>query len=90
MMDRGWRRCGTYYYKNDFESSCCQSYTIRLNVDDYKISDDQKKVMRKFNRYLSGELEATQEKAKEEVKQDKADSAKKEKEWCAEQGRALH
>ena len=23
LMDRGWRRCGTYYYKHDFEKSCC-------------------------------------------------------------------
>lgn len=23
LMDRGWRRCGTYYYKQDFEKSCC-------------------------------------------------------------------
>lgn len=31
MMDRGWRRCGTYYYKWDFLQSCCQPYTIRVN-----------------------------------------------------------
>ncbi len=23
MMDRGWRRCGTYIYKYDLEQSCC-------------------------------------------------------------------
>ena len=23
IMWRGWRRCGTYYYKWDFEQSCC-------------------------------------------------------------------
>lgn len=23
LMDRGWRRCGAYYYKYDFEKSCC-------------------------------------------------------------------
>jgi arginine-tRNA-protein transferase len=23
LMDRGWRRCGTYYYKWDLASSCC-------------------------------------------------------------------
>jgi len=23
LMDRGWRRCGTYIYKYDLEGSCC-------------------------------------------------------------------
>jgi arginine-tRNA-protein transferase len=23
LMDRGWRRCGTYFYKSDFAQSCC-------------------------------------------------------------------
>jgi hypothetical protein len=23
LMDRGWRRMGTYYYKYDFTNSCC-------------------------------------------------------------------
>ena len=23
MMDKGWRRCGTYIYKYDLERSCC-------------------------------------------------------------------
>lgn len=56
LMDRGWRRCGGYYYKNDFEQSCCQSYTIRLDATEYKISNSQKKVMKKFNKYLLGEI----------------------------------
>ncbi|TBU58360.1 arginine-tRNA-protein transferase [Dichomitus squalens] len=29
MMDRGWRRSGTYYYKPDLRRSCCPQYTIR-------------------------------------------------------------
>ena len=32
MMDRGWRRCGEYFYKYDLEKSCCQPLTIRLDV----------------------------------------------------------
>ena len=38
MMDRGWRRCGTYTYKYDLEKSCCQPYTIRLDVTEFIIS----------------------------------------------------
>ena len=35
MMDLGWRRCGTYTYKYDLEQSCCQPYTIRLDVSEF-------------------------------------------------------
>jgi arginyl-tRNA---protein transferase len=35
LMDRGFRRCGTYIYKYDLEQSCCQPYTIRLNVNEF-------------------------------------------------------
>ena len=29
MMNRGWRRSGTYLYKPDLRRSCCPQYTIR-------------------------------------------------------------
>jgi len=35
LMDRGWRRCGTYYYQWDFEQSCCQPFTIRLDTSEF-------------------------------------------------------
>jgi len=57
MMNRGWRRCGSYYYKTDLQGSCCQLYTIRLKAAEFKISQKQKKIMNKFNRFLNGELE---------------------------------
>ena len=57
LMDRGWRRCGTYYYKWDFLQSCCQPYTIRLNQEEFKISNSQKQVMKKFNKFLKGQLD---------------------------------
>ena len=56
LMDRGWRRCGAYYYKFDFEGSCCQPFTIRLDSTEFKISDSQKKVMKRFNKFLLGEI----------------------------------
>lgn len=54
LMDRGWRRCGKYMYKYDFESACCQPYTIRLDVNEFQISKSQKKVLAKFNKFLNG------------------------------------
>jgi arginyl-tRNA---protein transferase len=29
-MERGWRRCGTYYYKPNLLKSCCKLFTHRL------------------------------------------------------------
>jgi len=52
MMDRGWRRCGTYIYKYDLEKSCCQPYTIRVDVGEFQITQSQKKVLKKFNKFL--------------------------------------
>ena len=30
MIDRGWRRSGTYCYKPDLRASCCPQYTIKF------------------------------------------------------------
>jgi len=57
LMDRGWRRCGTYAYKYDFQNSCCQPYTIRLDTREYTISHSHKKVMKRFNKFLCGEID---------------------------------
>ena len=46
LMDRGWRRCGTYYYLWDLAQSCCKPYTIRLDVNEFEPSNSQKKVLK--------------------------------------------
>lgn len=56
LMDRGWRRCGTQFYKWDFEESCCQPYTIRLDVGDFAPSASQLKVLKRFNKFLAGDI----------------------------------
>ena len=73
MMKDGWRRCGDYVYIPNIEKSCCKLYTCRLNVEDFKINKEQRKIMKRFRRYLSGEYELNKEKIKEkeEKKNDK-------------------
>ena len=73
MMKDGWRRCGSYVYIPNIEKSCCKLYTCRLNVEDFKINKEQRKIMKRFRRYLSGEYELNKEKIKEkeEKKNDK-------------------
>ena len=65
MMKDGWRRCGDYVYLPNIEKSCCKLYTCRLNVEDFKINKEQKKIMKRFRKYLSGEYELNKEKLKE-------------------------
>jgi len=47
-MEKGWRRCGTYYYKPDLAKSCCKSFTHRLDVTGYRPKKDQKKALKKL------------------------------------------
>lgn len=55
LMDRGWRRCGDYFYKPDVPRCCCKWYTIRLDTTKYQMRQSHKKVMKKWNRFLAGE-----------------------------------
>ena len=64
MMLDGWRRCGDYVYIPNLDKSCCKLYTHRLNVQNFKINKDQKKVMKRFRKYLSGEYEKNLEEKK--------------------------
>ncbi|WVQ76004.1 hypothetical protein IAR50_005640 [Cryptococcus sp. DSM 104548] len=52
LMDRGWRRSGTYIYHPDMARTCCPQYTIRLDALNFKPSKKQKQVVNRFNRFL--------------------------------------
>ncbi|XP_045775221.1 arginyl-tRNA--protein transferase 1 isoform X1 [Maniola jurtina] len=54
LIDRGWRRSGQYCYKPILDVVCCPMYTIRCRALEFKTSKSQKKVMKRFNRYLMG------------------------------------
>ena len=56
LMNRGWRRGGTYFYKWDQSTSCCQGYPIGVNCDEFQISKSQKQVLKTFNKYLKGKI----------------------------------
>ena len=69
MMKDGWRRCGDYVYLPNIEKSCCKLYTCRLNVEEFQINKEQKKIMRRFRNYLSGEYDLNKEKLKQKEEQ---------------------
>ncbi|ERN09771.1 hypothetical protein AMTR_s00029p00239110 [Amborella trichopoda] len=56
LLDRGWRRSGSFIYKPEMEKTCCPLYTIRLKVDDFVPSKEQIRVSRRMQRYLDGTL----------------------------------
>ena len=57
LIEKGWSKSGTLIYKRNYEKSCCKIYQPRVNINNFKISKEQKKVMKKFRKYLSGEYE---------------------------------
>lgn len=54
IMDRGWRRSGTTYYKPDLLRSCCPHYTIRLRASEFQATKDQRSAINKLNNYVIG------------------------------------
>ncbi|KAJ7937169.1 arginine-tRNA-protein transferase [Mycena leptocephala] len=52
MINRGWRRSGTWCYKPDLKASCCPSYTIKLDAEKFKPSKSQRKLINRWNRFI--------------------------------------
>ncbi|KAL6770140.1 ATE1 [Auxenochlorella protothecoides x Auxenochlorella symbiontica] len=54
LLDRGWRRSGTWLYKPCHLQTCCQLLTIRLEAAQFRPSKAQRKVLAQWRRYLQG------------------------------------
>lgn len=65
LLNRGWQRSGTWFYRPDIKKSCCPLYVPRLDVTEFKISKAQKKHMKRFNQYINGEREFKLSEAKQ-------------------------
>ncbi|KAK0206531.1 arginine-tRNA-protein transferase [Desarmillaria ectypa] len=52
MVNRGWRRSGTYCYKPDMKNSCCPQYPIILDTLAFKPSKSQRKLVNRWNRFV--------------------------------------
>lgn len=52
MIDKGWRRSGTYCYSPDSRRSCCPHYTIKLDALAFKPSRSQRKLVNRWNRFI--------------------------------------
>ncbi|KAK9301253.1 hypothetical protein QLX08_006330 [Tetragonisca angustula] len=56
LIDRGWRRCGSYCYKSIMDQTCCPMYTIKCEALQFKISKSQKKILKRMTKFLRNEL----------------------------------
>ena len=57
LMTKGWGKSGNIIYKYTYEKTCCKLYQPRVDINKFQISKEQKKVMKRFRKYLSGEYE---------------------------------
>ncbi|OJD20243.1 hypothetical protein ACJ73_08422, partial [Blastomyces percursus] len=55
LLDRGWRRSGSLYYKQNMKRSCCPHYTIRLDPVPFKPRKDQRLAMNRWNKFVLGQ-----------------------------------
>ena len=56
MMERGFRRCGTYFYYIDNFATHWGSFSTRLDVTKFKMSKNQKKAWNRWQKYLDGDI----------------------------------
>ncbi|KAK2584280.1 hypothetical protein KPH14_006682 [Odynerus spinipes] len=56
LIDRGWRRSGSYCYKPTMDQTCCPMYTIKCEAMNFKISKSQKKILKRMTKFLRNEL----------------------------------
>jgi len=59
LMYAGWRRSGRYLYYPDWERTCCPQLAIRLDVLSFRPSKQQRRVMKRMQRFLAGSLSSS-------------------------------
>ena len=56
MALEGWIRNGKSIYKRIIEKCCCKTFETRVDVRNFQISKNQKKIMKNFRKFLAGEF----------------------------------
>ncbi len=68
LLDRGFRRCGTYYYRPDLFKSCCPWFTIRVRALEHTPRKSHKKIMNRWKRFMAGKRDIQEEESKKVIK----------------------
>ncbi|VDM35690.1 unnamed protein product [Hydatigera taeniaeformis] len=68
LMDCGWRRSGVLTRKWNNHKSCCPTYALRCDAENYRFTKAQKKVLRALHSYLkTGKTSKEEEKPHEKA-----------------------
>ncbi|ESW96441.1 hypothetical protein KL918_000394 [Ogataea parapolymorpha] len=54
MMNRGFRRSGSFLYRPDLLRNCCRLYTIRSNIKLLKVNKEHRHNVNRFVRFITG------------------------------------
>jgi uncharacterized membrane-anchored protein YhcB (DUF1043 family) len=87
LMERGFRRCGSYYYKPNNFKNHWQWYTLRMDATKHKIRKSHQKAWNRWQRFLRGEKELKDEDGSEgqvEMKTEQIEEKKTEKKGSKE------
>ncbi|RNA23215.1 arginyl-tRNA-- transferase 1-like isoform X2 [Brachionus plicatilis] len=52
LIDRGWRRSGTYLYKPKMDRTCCPLYTIKCDSKNFQLRKSQKNTLKLIKNFL--------------------------------------
>jgi len=52
LVNQGWCRYGDYYYKPNVKKSCCKIFAHRLDITQFTLRPSQKKVIKKWEKFL--------------------------------------
>lgn len=52
LLNLGFTRSGNYFYYRDTHRSCCDIYQYRVDITKFVPSSSQKKVLKRFYKYL--------------------------------------
>ena len=78
LIDRGWRRSGSYVYKPSMEKTCCPLYTIRCDANKFQPTKSQRKTIKQVHNFINnGKKDSTTKDTSSNVDVD--NSIKKEK-----------
>lgn len=61
LIDRGWRRSGSYCYKPEMDTTCCPSYTIKCDAMNFRLNKSHKKIIKRVNKFLRDGLKGAED-----------------------------
>ncbi len=53
LLNAGYSRSGSYFYVRNYMKTCCEPYSYRVDFDQFKPSESQRKAVKRFNKYIN-------------------------------------